>query len=118
MSQASAEVQTFTIETSEALPETAPSEPTEQTLEISPMGEIPVTELALELPTVKPAVATEMFNTRARAMGSLSKVFKGDTAAKVQFAGVEGGGNHFIYLVDSSKSMRNFNEARNIWNVE
>src|SRR5690606_1704740 len=65
VSETSAEVQTFTIEASEAFPETAPPEPTEQTLEVSPMGVIPVADLALELPTVTPAVATEMLNTRA-----------------------------------------------------
>ena len=113
VSETSAEVETFTIESSEALPEQSQQEPSESALEVSPMGVIPVADLALELPTVTPAVATEMFNTRAGAMSSLAQVLKGDTAAKVQFAGVEGGGNHFVYLVDSSKSMRNFNEARN-----
>jgi len=111
VSETSAEVETFTIEASEALPEQSQQEPSEPALEVSPMGVIPVTELALELPSAAPAM--ELFNTRPSAMNNLSQLFKGNTTAKVQFAGVEGGGNHFIYLVDSSKSMRNFNEARN-----
>ncbi len=36
-----------------------------------------------------------------------------DSAAKIQFCGVEGGGNHFVYLVDSSGSMgAGFESAR------
>ena len=38
---------------------------------------------------------------------------KSDSSAKIQFCGVEGGGNHFVYLVDCSKSMREaFQSAR------
>lgn len=113
VSETSAEVQTFTIEASEAPPDSSQEEPNEQTLEVSPMGVIPVVDLALDLPTIAPAVAMETFSTQANSISNLSQALKGDTSAKVQFAGVEGGGNHFIYLVDSSKSMRNFNEARN-----
>lgn len=36
----------------------------------------------------------------------------GQAANAVQFAGIAGGGNHFVYLVDSSHSMLKFAEAR------
>ncbi len=41
------------------------------------------------------------------------KTLKGDPGPKTQFCGVDGGGNHFVYLVDSSNSMGSgFQSAR------
>lgn len=105
-------VENFTIESAEELPEVMP--PTETAADVSPLGTLQVAEVALDLPMVAApandsAMAGEMASDSMRmAMASL----KGNTPSKVQFAGLDGGGNHFVYLVDKSKSMRKFNEAR------
>jgi hypothetical protein len=106
------EVETFTIEMSEVVPEDSQPQPADTQLEISPVGTMQAADVSLDLPEAPPAIATDLFGSGASAMSSLAKAASGDTQAAVSFAGVEGGGNHFVYLVDSSNSMKNFNEAR------
>lgn len=105
-------IDTFTIETSELSAEEMPPQPAEAVLEVSPVGTLPVAEVRLDLPEVMPLATADLLSSQASSMTSLSRSPRGDTESNVQFAGVAGGGNHFVYLVDSSQSMRKFNEAR------
>jgi hypothetical protein len=44
---------------------------------------------------------------------SAAMSLKSDSEAEMQFCGIDGGGNHFVYLVDSSRSMgKAFESAR------
>ncbi|WP_442508994.1 hypothetical protein SH528x_000539 [Novipirellula sp. SH528] len=106
-------METFSLESSEL--ETEPTE--EQTeseiqYDLSPVGEIAVSDFNPPPPPSMPSPAVAMLsqsNNSAAAM--LTK--PSDSDAKIQFCGVDGGGNHFVYLVDSSKSMGDaFNSAR------
>lgn len=45
-------------------------------------------------------------------LAGLASAAASQSANPVQFAGIAGGGNHFVYLVDSSHSMLRFAEAR------
>jgi len=106
-------METFSIESSE------PSEPTEPVsetaYEISEMGTMAVTEVSMDVPPAPAAPSTsDLFSSSSSSLNSsLMKSLKGDSNAKVQFCGVDGGGNHFVYLVDSSGSMRDgFQSAR------
>lgn len=105
-------IDTFTIETSELSAEETPPQPAEAAIEVSPVGTLPLAEVSLDLPEVMPLATADLLSSQTSSMTSLSRAPRGDTEANVQFAGVAGGGNHFVYLVDSSQSMRNFNEAR------
>ncbi|EMI16408.1 hypothetical protein RMSM_06651 [Rhodopirellula maiorica SM1] len=106
-------METFSIESTEL--ETEPTE--EQTeseiqYDLSPVGEIAISNFTPPPPPSMPSPAAAMLspsNNSAAAM--LTK--PSDSDAKIQFCGVDGGGNHFVYLVDSSKSMGDaFNSAR------
>lgn len=102
-------METFEIETSE--PEAEPT-PSETEYELSPLGEMKVTEFSPDAPPAPPApVATAMLSSSQ--MSAASMELQSDSDAKIQFCGVEGGGNHFVYLVDSSGSMgAGFESAR------
>ncbi len=106
-------METFSLESSEL--ETEPTE--EQTeseiqYDLSPVGEIAISDFKPPPPPSMPSPAAAILsqsNNSAAAM--LTK--PSDSDAKIQFCGVDGGGNHFVYLVDSSKSMGDaFNSAR------
>lgn len=106
-----ASVETFTLEpvdqqVTESL-ETSQEEPLAET---SPLGEVAISEVAVDVAaaTGPSAAAT----SAAQAADLASSQLAAASENRVQFAGVDGGGNHFVYLVDSSNSMRNFNEAR------
>lgn len=106
-----ASVETFTLEpmdqqVTESL-ETSQEEPVAET---SPLGEVAISEVAVDVAaaTGPSAAAT----SAAQASDLASSQLAAASENRVQFAGVDGGGNHFVYLVDSSNSMRNFNEAR------
>ena len=103
-------METFTIESSE--PETDPTEPTpsETEYELSPLGEIAASDFAPDAPPAPPAAASMASSSQ---MSAAAMSLSSDSDAKIQFCGVEGGGNHFVYLVDSSGSMGDaFNSAR------
>ncbi|MFK8113831.1 MAG: hypothetical protein AB8B91_16640 [Rubripirellula sp.] len=105
-------METFEIESSE--PETEPNEqtPSETEYEISPIGELAVTEFKLDAPPAPPSPAAQAISS-ATMKSSAAMSLKSDSKAKIQFCGVEGGGNHFVYLVDSSASMGDgFESAR------
>lgn len=103
-------METFEIESSE--PESEPTEvtPVETEYEISDVGTFTTADIKPDKPPTEVAAPTESFSTDSAASAmSLSS----DSDAKIQFCGVEGGGNHFVYLVDSSKSMdEGFQSAR------
>ena len=105
-------METFEIETSE--PETEQTDPSQSDTEyeISPMGEMAVAEFSPDAPPAPPAPSTsDMLSSSAASAASMS--MKSNSDAKIQFCGVEGGGNNFCYLVDSSGSMGDaFESAR------
>ncbi len=106
-------METFSIETSE--PEVTPTEPTESATEyeLSPIGEIAVAEFSSDAAPLfaSPSVVSQMTSGAAASAAAMSLSSAVD--AKIQFCGVEGGGNHFVYLVDSSGSMgAGFDSAR------
>ncbi len=105
-------METFEIESSE--PETEPTEPTPSEIEyeLSPVGELAATDFAPDAPPAPPSPASTAMTSSALASAAAMSV-KSDSDAKIQFCGVEGGGNHFVYLVDSSGSMgQGFESAR------
>lgn len=95
-------METFTIETSE--PETEFSEPTpsETEYELSPVGQLAATNFTPQAPPAPPSV-TAMTSSALSATAAAS--LSSDQSASIEFCGVQGGGNHFVYLVDSSGSM-------------
>ncbi len=101
-------METFTIESTQ--PETEPTEitPSETEYELSPIGEIAAPQFQPDAP---PSPATAALSSSSSSAAAMS--LKSDSDAKIQFCGVEGGGNHFVYLVDSSDSMGDgFESAR------
>ena len=103
-------METFEFETSE--PQSEPTEPNSDTsYEISPVGDMAVTEIKPDAPPAPPSPeSNELLNSQSSAA---SMSLKSDSSSKIQFCGVEGGGNHFVYLVDSSGSMGSgFESAR------
>ncbi|EMI56103.1 vWA domain-containing protein [Rhodopirellula sallentina] len=100
-------METFQIETVQ--PETDPSEstPDETQYEIDPMGEMAMVEVTPKVDglTTPASPATQLFQKPQKTTTTNLKSLKSDSQKKMQFCGVEGGGNHFVYLVDSSKSM-------------
>ncbi len=106
-------METFSIESAEPQ-ETQPA-PADTAYEISEIGSVAVTEVSMDLPPAPAAPSTsDLFSSSSSSMtSSMMKSLKGDTKAKIQFCGVDGGGNHFVYLVDSSGSMgAGFQSAR------
>lgn len=108
-------VESLTIEAIEEMPDVSEPSLSEAAADVSPLGTMPMAEVSLDLPIAKtppmnpPSMSSDM---SSQSMKLAKASVKGDTPSNVQFAGVEGGGNHFVYLVDSSNSMKNFNEAR------
>jgi hypothetical protein len=107
-------VESVTIESAEEMPDVSEPTPTETAADVSPLGTMRMAEVSLDLPTaVAPPMTTAMSGEMSSESMKLAKSsVKGDTLSKVQFAGLDGGGNHFVYLVDSSNSMKKFNDAR------
>lgn len=108
---AEASVETFTLEPVEEVTESLETNREEESVvETSPLGEVPIGEVAVDVAaaTAPSAAASDASPAADLASSQLAATSEN----RVQFAGVDGGGNHFVYLVDSSNSMRNFNEAR------
>jgi hypothetical protein len=94
-------LETFTIESSEPEAEPAEPVPSETEYELSPVGQIAATRFApeaLSAPTAVTAMSSGDLSATAMSLSS-------DPSMQIEFCGVEGGGNHFVYLVDSSGSM-------------
>ncbi len=74
-----------------------------------------MTEVNVDLPAMT-VPDNEMFTdltSSSAQMTSMMKSLKSDQGPKTQFCGVDGGGKHFVYLVDSSNSMGSgFQSAR------
>lgn len=108
-------METFTLEANEPTPDVAEPTETETEYELSPLGEVSLAKLAPDIPAVDaalPAVSKDAFSKPTSDASMMS--LKSDSKAAIQFCGVEGGGNHFVYLVDSSGSMKDgFVSARN-----
>jgi hypothetical protein len=96
-------MQTFTIESSEPEPETSQPKPSEMEYELSPVGQMAATDFAPKMPPAPAAAAM----TGSRLASAAAMSLKSDSDAQIEFCGVEGGGNHFVYLIDSSGSMGN-----------
>ncbi len=106
-------VESFTIESAEEMPEVTEPTMAETAADVSDLGTLRMVDLSLDSPTVAaPPMPAMSGDTSSKSMKLAKAAFKGDTLSKVQFAGLDGGGNHFVYLVDSSNSMKKFNDAR------
>ncbi len=102
-------METFTLESNEPETEVAEPTPSETEYDLSPVGELAAADFTPEQPLDMPAPAHPASASSAAAAMSLQS----DADAKIEFCGVEGGGNHFVYLVDSSGSMGDaFESAR------
>jgi hypothetical protein len=106
-------METFQIESSEPVEPSEP-EPSETAYDLSDIGTIAVTEVSLDTPEpTSELMASDLLSNSSAASAASMKSFKSDQTAAMQFCGVDGGGNHFVYLVDSSGSMRDgFQSAR------
>lgn len=114
-SQSSQEpVATFTVEPSTEITSSQPvpsdDAPVEPSVE-SEVSEVAIAEVASAVAASSLPAQAAVVNEGSAASLAGSQLSRSNEL-KVQFAGIEGGGNHFVYLVDSSNSMRNFNEAR------
>ena len=104
-------IESIEIEPSEPkTEEVESSSPTE--FDVSDIGDLAVTEVSLDgigeqaLPTIDKMLGSSSARASATSL-------KSNSDSKSQFCGIEGGGNHFVYLVDSSGSMGDaFESAR------
>ncbi|MEM6688045.1 MAG: vWA domain-containing protein, partial [Planctomycetota bacterium] len=114
-SEEATEVETIEIDTSELeaseFTETIPTTPTE----MADYQVMPVSTDAIAMPTsdlVAPSLA-KMMGDRGRSDSGGPRSLSKSSDKSMRFCGVEGGGNHFVYLVDSSGSMGDaFDSAR------
>ena len=107
-------METFEIESSEPETDPQPNEPnpSEVQYDLSPVGSISASELITEAPPAPPSSSLSAMLSRSTSASS-SILMKTSTDATTEFCGVKGGGNHFVYLVDSSGSMGDaFDSAR------
>ena len=104
-------METFQIETTESTAEPTDPTPAESQYDLNPLGDIAVADFAPDAPPAPPAPPNATATVTPLSAAAMS--LKSDSEAKIQFCGVEGGGNHFVYLVDSSGSMGDaFESAR------
>lgn len=108
------EVLMESVEIQSSQPTSEQTEPqmSETDLDLKAIGEFAASEYAPDLtpgPLSPPLAAT----TPAVSAASTALANMSNSKAKTEFCGVEGGGNHFVYLVDSSGSMGDaFESAR------
>ncbi len=107
-------METFEIQSSEPVEDTQPAV-SEVAYEVSDVGTMSIAEVVMDVPAAaSPAMSVFLSSASSSMSSSMMKALKGDSDSKMQFCGVEGGGNHFVYLVDSSGSMKDgFQSARN-----
>lgn len=106
-------METFEIDTSE--PEPQPIEPPQPAAspfeaELDPIGTI-----AAGIPNIDPSPAFVPPSASLASLKSSTSISKlsSQPAAKMEFCGVKGGGNHFVYVIDSSNSIgESFQSAR------
>lgn len=98
-------IKTFSIETVEPEVEPKPPTPQQAPYELTPVGELAATDLSLEAPSAGTAIDADTLFDSGSDLSSTTSL-KQNAGAQTQFCGVKGGGNHFVYLVDSSGSMR------------
>lgn len=100
-------VETFQIEMIQPESMTSETAPDESAVPLDPLGEMKMVEVSTDAlgSMSPPAPNPGAFSQNAAAASSAMKTQPNDSASKMQFCGVEGGGNHFVYLVDSSGSM-------------
>ncbi len=100
-------METFQIETVQPAEDPSETTPDETQYDLDPMGEMAVVEVTPGVTSVStaPPLSTRAFRQPTSASTASLKSLKSDSKSKMQFCGVEGGGNHFAYLVDSSGSM-------------
>ncbi|TWT89445.1 vWA domain-containing protein [Stieleria varia] len=105
-------METFAIETEEIQPEVSEPTPSETQYEISEVGQMAITEFKPSEIVGPPAPPMQSMLASSSASAAAMSM-KSDSESTMQFCGVEGGGNHFVYLVDSSSSMGSaFESAR------
>lgn len=100
-------VETFQIEMVQPESITSETAPDESAVPLDPLGEMKMVEVSTDAlgSMSPPAPNPGAFSQNAAGASSAMKTQPNDSASKMQFCGVEGGGNHFVYLVDSSGSM-------------
>ncbi len=104
-------METFEIESSELLHEESEPAPADVSLDVSPIGTFAATDFAVDQPLPSTTLlASDLLSSSAASRAAMTLKASGDT--KTEFCGVEGGGKHFVYLVDSSGSMTRFEHAR------
>ncbi|TWU19156.1 vWA domain-containing protein [Allorhodopirellula heiligendammensis] len=100
-------IQTIEIETAQPEAVTSETAPDESVVELDPLGEMTAVKVSVDslgaATTPSPHLAS--FSRNAAASSAAMKASPSDSDNRMQFCGVEGGGNHFAYLVDSSGSM-------------
>ncbi|QDV63454.1 vWA domain-containing protein [Crateriforma conspicua] len=97
-------IETLSIETNE--PEVQPEDPstTDVQYELSPVGEVYAASFSPD-PSDAPVAVTPAARSLSQSSGTAMSLAGGDSMEKIEFCGIKGGGNHFVYLVDSSGSM-------------
>ena len=109
-------MESFTVET--ATLEVDPQEVTEESpveveYELSPVGAMQVNEMMSGVSPLMESNLAASMTSQAKQASAKPVSMKANSASKMKFCGVEGGGNHFVYLVDSSGSMKEgFESAR------
>lgn len=96
-------VESMSIETTEV--EVQPETPTTDVeYQISPVGDIVAAKFS---PDPVDAPSSPMMNSGVLGQPSSAamSLSQGSSESKIEFCGIKGGGNHFVYLVDSSGSM-------------
>lgn len=102
-------IESLTIEASEPVTETSEPIANDTAVAIDPAAELPAIDFAPQSTPRPPTNAESALKSTTAAAESL----RASAHASIQFCGVEGGGNHFVYLVDSSASMGEaFDSAR------
>lgn len=108
-------METFAIESSEPITEPTQSQPDETQYDISEIGEMPMTEVTSTAMDSVAAAASNLssLSSTSSSVSQAMQKLNSDAKSQMEFCGVEGGGNHFVYLVDSSGSMGDaFTSAR------
>ena len=105
-------IESVTIETSEPQAEPVQPQQTEADVALDPTEALqPIALESLDSldPLLRSLASSESSSSNAQTLSDSSPA-----AERITFCGVEGGGNHFVYLVDCSKSMGiAFESARN-----
>ena len=104
-------IESLEIEAAEMeVQENEPTPTTTADYEVSDVGEIFAPEIDSDSLETAPLVENMLSNSSSQAA---AQSLLSDSQATTQFCGVQGGGNHFVYLVDSSGSMGDaFESAR------